>query len=268
MEKIFYVLGTDCRLNIYGFNEEICMEEAKNRLYEIDDKMSKFKQDSEISGINKNAGIHFYPVSEDTMYVLERALEYAKLTDGAFDFTAKSGSKADYTALILDKENKSAMLTNPALGIDLGAIAKGYAADEIVKILRKHNIKSAIIDLGGNIYAFGKRPDGEDWRIGIQNPIGNRGEFAKVIQVSNKSVVTSGMYERPNHIIHPNSGKTANTEVQSVTVISEQSIDGDALTTSLFVMGKEKGEKLLEKLEHIEVIWMMKGDDLNVKENE
>jgi thiamine biosynthesis lipoprotein len=170
----------------------------------------------------------------------------------------------NYKDIILDGNNYSVMLRNKNQALDLGAIAKGFAADEVKSIFSKNAIKSAIIDLGGNIFAMGSKPDDTSWKIGIQDPLKRRGEFVGTISVIDKSVVTSGNYERYfinqgkrfHHIINPMSGNPSDNGVISATIISDYSIDGDALSTCAFVMGLEKGLLLTESIKGVDAIFI------------
>lgn len=285
--KQFYVLGTIIQLIVHGDNAEKAIDESIVKLNEIDDKMSVFKDSSEVSIINSKAGISPCVVSEDTYFVIKKAVAYSKLSYGAFDPTIrpvvslwginteharipkaheiKSDMRfIDYKDIISNDKKKSIKLRNEYQSLDLGAIAKGFAADEVKNILVENNIKNAIIDLGGNIYALGNNPDGTLWNIGIQDPIKERGEYVGIVRVQNKSVVTSGNYERYfmkegkryHHIINPMTGAPSENGIISATVISEYSIDGDALTTCVYVMGIEKGLKLIESIKGVEAIFI------------
>lgn len=279
-----FVLGTLIQLVAYGENAKIAIEEAIDRLNEIDDKMSVFKPSSEISIINKNAGIQANEISLDTLFVIKKSIEYSVLTDGAIDITIrplinlwrigtdsqriptkseinKIISLVDYTDLFIDKDNSVTLLyKNQA--IDLGGIAKGYAADESRDIFKKYNIKSALINLGGNIFALGNKPYANLWNIGIQNPLSDRGDYVGIISVSNKSVVTSGNYEkffevdgkRYSHLIDPRTGYPSSNGIISATIVSSDSIVGDALTTAIYILGLEKSINLINKLQNIEAI--------------
>ena len=127
--------------------------------------------------------------------------------------------------------------------IDLGGIAKGYIVDEIVKFLQKEGIKKGIVNAGGDLKVFGEK----NYRIAIRNPFKKKKNF-KVITVKNKAVCTSGLYERPGHIRNPRTDKPISNSLRSVTIIAPDAITADALATGVMVMGKEKGEKLLKKL--------------------
>ena len=286
--KKFYILGTIIELKVYGKSAEKSINEAIKKLCEIDDKMSVFKDFSEVSIINRNAGICACQVSADTYFVVKKAAQYSKLSGGAFDPTIRPvvnlwGVNTDhanipkiteiknnmrlinYKDIMLCDIDKSIKLRNKNQAIDLGAIAKGFAADEVKDILISNNIENAIIDLGGNIYVLGNKLDGTLWNIGIQDPIKECLEYVGIVSAENKSIVTSGNYERYfmkqgkryHHIIDPNTGAPSENGIISVTVISECSIDGDALTTCIYVMGIEKGLKLIESINGVEAIFIM-----------
>lgn len=293
--KEIYSLGTINQLKVYGKNSEKAIEEAFNRLNEIDDKMSVFKNDSEVSKINQFAGKKTQAVSEDTYFVIENAVKYCAISEGAFDITVRPlaalwniGSeepvipssveienklkRVNYKDIILDEDNKAVFLKNRNQEIDLGGIAKGYAADEVKNILVKNNIKNALINLGGNIFALGNKVDGTPWIVGIQNPIEERGEFVGTISVVNKSVVTSGNYERYfvkdgkryHHIINPKTGYPVEGEIISATIISDKSIDGDGLSTGVYIMGLYKAIKLIEETAGVDAIFITKEKEIYV----
>jgi thiamine biosynthesis lipoprotein len=140
------------------------------------------------------------------------------------------------------------------MALDLGAIAKGYAADEAARIIAAAGIPLGIIDLGGNIFAYGEKAGGGAWRIGIQDPLADRGSYLGFMDVRNKTVVTSGVYERffetggkrYHHILSTDTGRPAGTGLLSVTIIADHSIDADALSTAAFVLGYEAGAALAE----------------------
>ncbi len=286
--KEYYALGTINQLKVYGKNSEKASNEAVKKINEIDDKMSAFKEYSEISRINHYAGVEEQHVSDDTYFVTEKALKYSSLSQGAFDPTirpvvelwgiqtehARIPEKheilnklqlVNYNDIILNQKKKTVKLKNRRQALDLGAIAKGYAADEIKEIFKKRKIQSAVIDLGGNIYAYGSKPDGKAWNIGIQDPLNFRGQYFGIVSVENKSVVTSGNYERYimkddkkyHHLIDPRNGYPSDNGIISTTVISENSIDGDALTTCIYILGLRNGIKLIEETEGVEAIFVM-----------
>ncbi|QAA30927.1 FAD:protein FMN transferase [Clostridium manihotivorum] len=276
-------LGTLIHLRAYGGKNEIAIDEAIKLINEIDNKMSAFKESSDICRINFKAGLEAEIVSKETFYVLEKAKEYSKLTEGTFDPTirplvelwnlgGKQGhipSKEDieeklklinYKDIILDKEKLSVKLKNNNQKLDLGGIAKGYAADRVRDVLKKYKVKSALIDLGGNIYVLGNKESGEKWNIGIQNPFKERGQYVGVLSLSNKSIVTSGNYEkyfisegkRYHHILDAKTGFPSESEIVSATIISDDSIDGDGLSTGIYILGVEKSLEILEAVDGID----------------
>lgn len=156
--------------------------------------------------------------------------------------------------------------------IDLGGIAKGYTADVITDILKENGVEHALVDLGGNIYALGNNPEGRPWKIGVQNPFDSRGKIVGYVPVENKSVVTSGIYERYiekdgkkyHHILNPFTGYPYDNELAGITIISDKSIDGDALSTSVFSKGLEGGMKFIEKLPNIEAVFVTKDNKVYI----
>jgi thiamine biosynthesis lipoprotein len=150
------------------------------------------------------------------------------------------------------------------MAIDLGAIAKGYAADEAAALAEKNGVRRAIIDLGGNILALGSRQKDSPWRIGIQDPGRERGSYLGILPVQNKSVVTSGVYERffeeggrrYHHILSTQNGRPVENSLLAVTVMADRSIDADALSTTLFSLGWEKGRPLIEAVPGAEAVFV------------
>lgn len=293
--RTFYALGTVIQFKAYGQNAENACDKATDKIYEIDNNMSVFIPDSEISKINQNAGIAETTVSADTYYVISQAIKYSSISKGAFDPTIRPMtslwgiltenasipdkdeidrdiSLVNYRDIILNDKALSVRLKSRNQALDLGAIAKGFAADQVKRIFSEYGIESAIIDLGGNISAMGCKSDTTAWRIGIQDPLKRRGQFAGIINVSDKSVVTSGNYERYfindgrryHHLIDPVTGSPCDNGIISATIISDKSIDGDALSTCAFVMGLDKGLKLVESIEGIDAIFITEGKKIHI----
>lgn len=286
-DKEFFAMGTMMQLKANGKKGDKAIEEAVKRIEEIENKMSVFKTESEISIINKNAGIEMQKVSEDTYYVINKAKSYCNLSDGAFDVTIrpivglwKIGSEkpqfpdkneikeklklVNYKNILLNDEKHTIGLKYKNQAIDVGGIAKGYAADEVKRIFVKNGVKSAIINLGGNIVVLGSKSQDTPWKVGIQDPLKQRGGFAATISAVNKSIVTSGNYERYfeaegkkyHHIIDPRTGFPSESEIISVSVISDLSIDGDGLSTGLYIMGINKAYSLIEALEGVDAVFI------------
>lgn len=285
--KETFLMGTVIQLKVYGVNAEEASEKALKRISEIENKMSVNIKTSEISKLNDKAGVSGEKLSSDTYSVIAKSVQYSKLTEGALDATIEPIVKlwgigtdkervptkkeideklklVNYNDIILDEKNSTVQLKKTEQAIDLGAIAKGYTADEIKKILLDNKISSAIINLGGNVFALGKKLDGTSWNIGIQNPLSTRGEYLGTVSVNDKSIVTSGNYERffivdgkrYHHIFDPKTGYPSEKGLISATIISDKSIDGDALSTSTYILGLEKGLKLVESIKGVEAIFV------------
>lgn len=285
-ENSFY-LGTIINISIYDDVPEGIFENLFAKIEDIEHKMSLNIEDSEINKVNNNAGKKFVEVSTDTYNVIEKGKYYSNLTSGHFDITIgpvvglwKIGTEnakvpqeneientlrfVDYENVILDKENNSVKLKEENMVLDLGGIAKGYAADELAKILDENNVNHAIVNLGGNILAIGSKPDGSPWKIGIQNPYEPRGKHIAIANVEDKTVVSSGVYERNfeengklyHHILDPFTGYPVENNIQGVTIIADKSFDADGLSTGVFALGIEEGMKLVEKTKGIDALFI------------
>ncbi|MBN2049660.1 MAG: FAD:protein FMN transferase, partial [Spirochaetales bacterium] len=167
----------------------------------------------------------------------------------------------DYRRVQTDPENRGVLLADRGMALDLGGIAKGYAADEAAKILVNHGVTGATVNLGGNVLTLGEKPDGSPWKIGIQDPASGRGDYVAILQVKDLSVVTSGPYERffigpdgkrYHHILSGETGYPVESVIISVTILARDSMTADALSTAVFVLGLGKGMELIESLEGIE----------------
>ncbi|GFZ32741.1 FAD:protein FMN transferase [Clostridium zeae] len=292
-----YGLGTIVHLRATGKGAEKAITEAITRINDIDDKMSAFKESSDIKRINAKAGNSYELVSKDTYEVIEKAVKYSKVLEGTFDPTIRplvelwnsSGKQnkvpekekitektqlVNYKDILLDKTNYSVMLRKYDQQLDLGGIAKGYAADEVRNIFKKYKVKSGLIDLGGNIYALGNKENGSPWIVGIQDPFKPRGNYVMTISVTDKSVVTSGDYEKYfaiggnkyHHILDVRTGFPAESEIVSSTIISDNSIDGDGLSTGIFILGVEKSLEILETVDGIDGIFITKDKKIYATE--
>lgn len=232
----------------------------------LENLLSVYVSGSEVSKINDAPCGEEVKVSEETYNLLKKAKEYKKLTSGAFDITLKpvtdlwniqgggyvpTESELETALLktgdlILSDETRTVKKPKPHMAIDLGGIAKGYAGDRVREILKEHGVKDALCDLGGNIVAVGRNGRNK-WKIGLQHPQKIRGTAFGEIEAEDKSVVTSGGYERYfekdgktyHHITDPKTGKNPENGVFSVTVISDSCTEADALSTACFVLGKD-----------------------------
>ncbi|MDR1515386.1 MAG: FAD:protein FMN transferase [Synergistaceae bacterium] len=258
----------------------------------LDDSLSMHKASSDISRVNANAGQKPVKVAPRTAAVLWTAAAAANLTDGAFDVTI-----GPVTALWQIRDAKNSRLTLPGrdeiedalslvgadmmtvsadnliylkkegMKLDLGGIAKGFAASETGNFLAEAGIESALIDLGGDVLALGSRPNGAPWRIGIQHPYRPRGEPICSITVNGASVITAGVYERfikiggkrYPHIFDPRTGRPIEGSLLSATVVTDDPTTGDALATAFMTLGLEKSKKLLESLPGVEAIFVSRG---------
>lgn len=267
------------------------------RVQHLEELMTMRSETSEVSMINAAAGIEPVQVSDETFEVIKASLYYSEISEGNFDISVgplvqlwgigtdsprvpeqqeidQALSYIDYRDIILDEEAQTVMLAREGMMIDLGAIAKGYVADKITDLLIENDVESAIINLGGNVYIHGDK-DGADFRIGIQNPFDTRGDFIGIYQGSDKSVVTSGAYERffeqggksYHHILSTETGYPVDNEIASTTIISARSIDGDALSTSVFALGADEGIKLIESLEDVDAIFITKDKEIYLTKN-
>lgn len=300
LSRTEFLMDTVITLRIYDKKDEKIMDRVIDRLREIEERMSKTIPTSDISLINRNAGIEPVKVNEDVYYVIKQAKKLAEITDGVYEPTIgplvelwdiAANKKEEVSSIPTEKEIEEArklvnyedlelmddnqvFLKRKGMKIDLGGIAKGYAADEVKRILLEEGVRSAIIDLGGNVYALGKKNNGQLWRIGIQDPFDSTGNYLGISNVEDKSIVTSGDYERYylykghkyHHILDPNTGYPSESGLRSVSIISDKSIEGDALSTALFILGVEKGTEVISKLEGIEAIFITKEGEVIVGE--
>lgn len=282
VEKSGIAMDTFVRVKVYGAGADQAAEAALEEFKRLDALLDPYDESSEVAAVNRSAGAGPVKVSGDTLAVVERALWYAARTGGAFDPTVLPLVRAwgfpgpgtprvpsreeiqealalvDYRNVRVDRDGSTITLLKKGMGLDPGAIAKGYATDRAVAVLRERGVRSAVIDAGGNVYAVGTKPRyilrPTAFTVGIRHPR-RPGVVLATARVTDESVVTSGDYQRffesggvrYHHILDPATGQPARW-FQSVTVIGTSSTDCDALSTSIFVMGEEKGFKLLQDL--------------------
>ncbi|GAB4406013.1 MAG: FAD:protein FMN transferase [Thermodesulfovibrionales bacterium] len=257
---------------------EKAMDNAFDEIAKLDSMLNFFSDKSELSMINKNAGISEVRVSQETIEVIEKAVYVSEKTGGAFDATIgpeislwdfpnkikpddktirERLSLVNYKLIHINKEKSTVYLGRKGMLLDLGGIAKGYAADRAVEELKKHGIKSGLVSVAGDIKAFGLKPDGKAWKIGIRNPraTGNDNEIMATIELRDMAVSTSGDYERYfimdgkryHHILDPKTGYPA-LGCQSVTVIAKDGVYTDSFSTGVFVLGPERGMAALKEM--------------------
>ncbi|MBF0459507.1 MAG: FAD:protein FMN transferase [Nitrospirae bacterium] len=247
---------------------------AFNNLRRFERNWSFFDAGSDVSAINKNAGVRPVKVSDDTFDLTKKAVEKAKWTGGAFnpaigpamvlwDFKNKKRPTdsqlkevlqlLDYTQIVFNDNDSSIMLKDKGMLLDLGGIAKGYAADKTAELLKKAGMKAGIASIGGDISAWGTRPDGSPWRVGIRAPRGAPDDLAGVLSLKDLAVSTGGDYERffiedgirYHHILNPATGYPAR-DFQSVTVVNPEGVVTDALDTGIFAMDREKALRFIK----------------------
>lgn len=289
-----YLLGTIVNITLYDNLEQKIFDEIFAAIEKIEKEMTiNNALNSEVIQINKHAGIDYVQVSDQTFEVIKTGLAYSKLGNGSFDITVGPLVKLweigfdnahvpqeaeinerlthiDYHKILLDEENHAVKLEDAGMQLDLGGIAKGYAADVAVSIITEHGNKAAIINLGGNVYAYGEKANGAPFKIGVQNPFSPRGDYLGILSVKNKTVVTSGTYERffeqdgiiYHHILDPKTGYPVENDLESVTIVTDSSMSADALSTMTFVLGLEEGLKLVETLDNVEALFITKDYQL------
>lgn len=300
LSKTYYYLGTVSEVKIFNAkksNAEDALEDANTILTDIHNKMSAQQDNTEVNKINEKAGISPVAVSNETFNVIESAVKYANLTGGVFDPTigaisslwqigtnnarvpsadeiSKNLQLINYKNIELDKNKKTVFLKEKNMRLDLGAIAKGYAADLICENLKSNDIESAIINLGGNVFVLGSK-SGEPYKIGIQAPYEETSTSIGYIKGENTSVVTSGIYERfvkdgdklYHHMLNPKTGYPFENNLNSVTIVSNKSIDGDALSTSTFGMGLEKGMEFINSKKDVGAIFLTKDKKIYLSDS-
>ncbi len=290
-EVTYFAMDTVMSFRVLGNDEA-----AATVFAELGETLSRYEAmwsvtdpDSEISAANRGERV---ALSRETAELIEFAIEMNELTDGALDITMypvlrewgfttgehKVPDSARTEELLMLTGCEKVRLTDGVLEleggaeIDLGAVAKGYTGDLIVEHFRKNGVASALLDLGGNIHAIGTNPDGKPWRLGIRDPFGD-GNIA-VLELSDKAAVTSGGYERYFtedgvdycHILDPETGAPADSGLVSVTIVGEQGRMCDALSTALYVMGREDAERLWREHGGFDMILIEDDGDMYITE--
>ncbi|MFZ7121301.1 MAG: FAD:protein FMN transferase [Eubacteriaceae bacterium] len=295
--KSDFYLDTIVNIKIYdpNKNSELIIDKAFERIQQLEKMLSVHIEGSDLYKIQENAGFKSSVVSDETYYVIGKSCYYSSISQGHFDITAgplidlwridppegyvpsedeleEVLSKIDYKKIIMDEEKKSIKLLEKGMIANLGAIAKGYIADEVKKVLEENGVEHGIINLGGNVLLVGDKKENTDFKIGVQDPSSNRGEYLGLIHGDDVSIVSSGDYERYftvdgkryHHILDPFTGFPADNEIKQVTIISEFSIDGDALSTTTFLLGLEKGLDLINSIKGADAIFITKNNEIHV----
>lgn len=287
IEDVQLLLNTVVSIKIYASNDKELLQEAFEKIALFESELSRYDSESAVSQINEAAGKSPVFVPHDTREVVSTALEYAKRSSGRFDPTvgplveiwgiggdnprvppeeeiAAVLPLIDYNSLQLNTETSEVFLQNPGMILDLGGIAKGWIADSVIDYLLQEGAQHILINLGGNVRASGGKPGDTPFRIGIQDPFESRGNYLGIFTIKKGSIVSSGVYERYfdadgiryHHILDTKSGYPVSNNLVAVTVFSEYSVDGDALSTSLFTMGLKEGMELVSTLQNVEAVFV------------
>lgn len=264
---------------------------AYKEIVRIENLISSWKEDSETALINVNAGVEPTKVSIELYNLIRRAKKISELSEGAFDISfasinklwyfdgsmnkipseeevKKSIEKINYKNIELNEEDHSVFLTEKGMRIGFGAIGKGYAANSVKKMFIELGVKNGMINAGGDLIAWGDGLNGEKWKVGIANPDKKKGAVSW-LQINDMAVVTSGNYEKfviidgvkYAHIIDPRTGYPARG-LKSVTIICPDAELADALATTVFVLGQQKGLDLINKLNAVECVIINDNDDI------
>ncbi|PIV39015.1 MAG: thiamine biosynthesis protein ApbE [Candidatus Omnitrophica bacterium CG02_land_8_20_14_3_00__42_8] len=280
------LMDTFCEISCYGDSKDksiAAIGAAFKEMERIEKVFSKFNKNSEVSNINRLAGLEKVAASEEVFKLTEKSVYYSRISDGAFDITVaplmeiwgfvrRHKSIPDketienalegvgYKNIELDPKKLSVKFLNKKTKIDFGGIAKGYAVDRAKDVLVSRGIKNGLVNLGGNIFALGSAPGNKAWKIGVEDPR-NKGKLLRSFELTNRAISTSGNYERffeiggkrYSHIINPLTGEPCQGII-SVTVAADSAEQADGLSTAIFVMGEEKGLNLAKSIKGIKVL--------------
>ncbi len=275
-----FLFNTECNITAYGKDAKLAVEKTFTELKRINDLTDMYNKNSEISKINSSPSNIETKTDKAIIEMLKVAQEISLQSNGAFDLTIASVTKlwdfgaenprlpdsatlskalesVNFKNIIINESNCSVTKLNSDTMLDLGSVAKGYAADIAAESLKTQGITGAIIDLGGNIMCIGENPntDNKKWRIGIQLPFAPTGEYSEITELSEGAVVSSGSYQRGfvlngkryHHILETKTGYPAIREYNSVTITANNALLADCLSTACFVLGEEHGASLAKK---------------------
>ena len=268
-----FYFDTEVSIRVTGENAEELLEGCFSICRQMETTFSRTREDSELYRVNHRSGSQV-ALSRDLAAVVETGIEFYQLTGGKLDITVgplceiwdftgernvppsdreiqEALEKVDGSSIHL--EGQTLHFDREDTVIDLGALAKGYISDKLKEYLRGEGVTSALVNLGGNVMALGAKPDGSPWVVGIQKPFAGRGTYEKTISVEDKTVISSGTYERYfewegeryHHILDPDTGYPAKTWTQQVTIVGESGLLGDALSTSCLVLEPEEARALV-----------------------
>ncbi|BCJ96694.1 FAD:protein FMN transferase [Anaerocolumna cellulosilytica] len=285
-----FKLNTVINITLYDTQDESVLDGVMELCDKYEQIFSRTSETSELYRLNhglleKAEDKSGYKVSDILYDLLERGYYYSDISKGIFDISVEPATSLwNFTsteAVVPEKEQLAEAVTRigyedielkdgiagfkkEGMGIDLGAVAKGYIADLIKDYLLERGVKSAMINLGGNVLCVGEKPDGRPFKVGIQKPFADRNEIVATMELKDRSVVTSGIYERYfikdnvlyHHILDPATGYPVNMGLISVTIISKSSVDGEGLSTTCFALGLEKGTELIESMDDVYAVFI------------
>lgn len=291
LSKSGFYFDTAITLTVYGTEDESILDQCLSLCRDYEQMLSRTITGSDINLINLGHGKPV-EVHSETAALIKQAITYGQLSGGIFDCSiaplstlwdfrsethrVPSSSKlksalshVDYRKIKVN--DNTVTLEDPMMEIDLGGIAKGFIADQIKEYLKSQNVSSALINLGGNVLAVGNKPDGSLWNIGIQRPFSSAGTSIATAAISDQSLVTSGVYERYfekdgvlyHHLLNPSTGYPFDNDLYSVTILSDSSTEADALSTTCFGLGLEKGMEMVESLEGVEALFVTADEELH-----
>ena len=271
--KMFTAMGTVNTVCVADETDPAALDAVRERVTALHQKLSAFDESSEIAGINRTAGTAAAPVSEDTFRLIERCVRYAALTDGRFDITAGPASmlwkraiktqtlpaqseidaakaRIGFQNILLEPDTRRAGLKKQGQQIDLGGVAKGFAANEAREILTDYGVQDALLNFGGTVVTIG-----EPKQVGIQNPFSKTGSAFAVIEAENEAVVTSGVYEQGftaqgrtwHHIVDPVTGLPSDSPFAGMTLIGKDAELLDALATAACILPPEAAFRLVKE---------------------
>lgn len=284
-----FVMDTVVEQKLYGRNAQQAVAEIERRLQEYERQYSMYMEDSQVSQINKNAGKKYTSVSEECLEILKRSVLVSQEFDGLFDITIAPLTKlwgissenphvpsqqeidqakalVNFRDVLID--GNQVMLRNIGQAIDLGAVAKGASCDIVREVAAEYGIKTGYASIGGNLVVLGDDPEGKPYRFAIRDPQGDASEYIATLSLTGKTMATTGGYERwfeqngkrYHHVLDPRTGYPAESDLLSVSVISEDGLLADCLSTALFVAGKEAALERMQREDYQLVIVDTEGN--------
>lgn len=291
ISKNGFYFNTVIAIQLNDTTDEALIDECFALADTYEHYFSRTREGSDIYKIN-HAGGESVEVHEETAELIRAGIEYGKNSDGLFDITIgaltelwdipnnngiipdeeaieRAASTVDYTQIVV--EGNTVTLNNPDARLDLGGIAKGYVADRMKEYLNAHGAHEGFINLGGNVLTLGEKSDGTAYHIGIRKPFGEEGETITAVDVKDRSIVTSGRYERYfeknghiyHHILDPFTGYPYENDLNAVTILSDSSMDGDALSTICFALGMEKGMDFIKSMPDVDAVFIDTDNNLH-----